>query len=185
MIGIQGRIINIRKPGSSSDSRSVVPRPDTLAPPGNLSGRHILRPHPHLLSQNLWGLEPGNLCFNLVILTKLFRDRKMLTTTDQGKEFQLGEEAGAQRWRQDDDGGLSGRLWESETLRRQHANLTGKDGPDLAHSQHSLVSCQGQSLRPQLVLLDPVCLNHLITMDSAGNKSCDYLKMFMLCLGAY
>lgn len=88
----------------------MVPRPDALAPAGNLSDRHILRPHPHLLSQNLWGLVPDNLCFNLVILTKLFRDRKMLTTTDQGKEVQLGEEAGTQRWRQDDGAGLNSEL---------------------------------------------------------------------------
>lgn len=88
----------------------MVPRPDALALAWNLSGRHILRPHPHLLSQNLWGLGPDNLCFNLVILTKLFRDRKMLTSTDQGKEVQLGKEAGTQRWRQDDGAGLSSEL---------------------------------------------------------------------------
>ena len=56
----------------------------------------------------------------------------MLITTDQGKEVQLGEGAGTRRWRQDDDAGLSSKLGASKTLRRQHANLTGKEGPDLS-----------------------------------------------------
>ena len=121
--------------------------------------------------------------FNQV--TQLFRDRKMLRTIDQGEEFQLGREAGTQTWRQDDEAGLSGKPWESKAPRRQHTQLAGKDGPGLAHSQHSLVSFHGQNLRPRLVLLDPAYLHHLITLKSAGNKGCDYLKTLMLYLGAY
>lgn len=86
-------------------------------------------PKKNLLNQNLWGLETSNLCFQLVTWTKFFQDRKMLRTIDQRKEFQLVGEAGAQRWRQDDEEGLSGKPWESKGLRRQHANLAGKGGP--------------------------------------------------------
>lgn len=55
----------------------------------------------------------------------------------------------------------------------------------LAHSQHSLLSCQGQMLRPQLVLLDPVCLQHLITLKTGGRKGYGSLKMLMFYLNVY
>ena len=46
-------------------------------------------------------------------------------------------------------------------------------GPGLVHSQRNLVRCQRQTMRPQLVLLDPVCWHHLVTVNSAGSKGCD------------
>ena len=84
-------------------------------PPGNLSRWHIPRPNPNLPNQNLWRLEPNNLCFNLVILTKWFQRQENVENHCQGKQ---GREAGAQRWRCDEEAGLSGRLWEFKALRR-------------------------------------------------------------------
>lgn len=40
----------------------------------------------------------------------------MSRTIDQGKEFQLGGEAGTQTWRQDDEAGLSGKNLENPKL---------------------------------------------------------------------
>ena len=84
-------------------------------PPGNLSRQHFPRPHLNLLNQNLWRLEPKNLCFNLVILTKWFQRQENVENHCQGKQ---GRDAGTQRWRCDEEAGLSGKPWEFKALRR-------------------------------------------------------------------
>ena len=99
-------------------------------PPGNLSRWHIPRPNPNLPNQNLWRLEPSNLCFNLVILTKWFQRQENVENHCQGKQ---GREAGARRWRCDEEQDWvadfeNSRLWEGTARWTRFSSLSVQPG---------------------------------------------------------